>query len=543
MTKKSFLQGAAVLGGAGLIIKFLGAVFRIPLANIIGDTGMSYYQTSYPVYVLLLTLSTAGIPVAISRMVSEREAIDQFHEAYRVFRLSFWLLLGIGLASFAMLFFGARPIVTFLKNPEAYYAMRAIAPALLIVPLMAAFRGYFQGQQDMKPTAVSQVIEQVVRVGAGLTLAVLLFTRSLPLAAAGASFGATAGAGGGLIAILAIYFYRREALRRKIESQSSHVPREASRRILSQILIIAVPITIGASIMPIMNTIDVAIVMRRLTATGFSPAEAKALFGQLSGMVGPLINLPQVLTQAIAMSLVPAIAAHHRRQEIDQLQHNIELGFRAALILGVPSALGMMALAKPIMLLLYPAQPESAVNGALSLFILAFGILFLASVQTLTGVLQGIGQQMIPVRNLAIGAGCKVVVTYALTGIETININGAAIGTVIAYIVASTLNMMAVCRLTGARFNFQLTFFKPLLAGLTMAVAARILYVLLEAGLSHLELRASLTNAAATGGAVLFGGLVYGFMLLAARAVSEEELKLLPKGEKLTRLFKRYKKR
>ncbi|MDD2215155.1 MAG: oligosaccharide flippase family protein, partial [Eubacteriales bacterium] len=210
MGRKTFLQGAVILGIAGLIIKLLGAVFRIPLANIIGDTGMGYYQTAYPVYVLLLTLSTAGIPVAISRMVAERNALGHPYEAYRVFSVSFVLLFGIGIFSSALLFFGAEAIVNYLGNPGAKHAMMAIAPALFFVPMMAAFRGFFQGTQDMKPTAISQVAEQLFRVIIGLTLAILLISRGLEFAAAGASFGATAGAVGGLGTVILIFIYRRK---------------------------------------------------------------------------------------------------------------------------------------------------------------------------------------------------------------------------------------------------------------------------------------------------------------------------------------------
>lgn len=193
MAKKSFFKGAVILGIAGIIVKVFGAFFRIPLANIIGDTGMGYYQTAYPVYVLLLTLSTAGIPTAIARLVSERTTEGNHKEAYRIFTVSFRLLLAMGIVTSLLLFLGAPYIVQYMKGePEAIYSMRSIAPALLFVPIMAAFRGYFQGQQDMTPTASSQVIEQAFRVVFGLSMAVILLPAGLKFAAAGASAGAAA---------------------------------------------------------------------------------------------------------------------------------------------------------------------------------------------------------------------------------------------------------------------------------------------------------------------------------------------------------------
>lgn len=540
MEKKSFLQGAVVLGVAGLIIKVMGAIFRIPLANIIGDTGMGYYQTAYPVYVLLLTLSTAGIPVAISRMVAERNAVGKPEEAYRVFITSFKLLLVIGLGSFALLFFGAGYIVDYLGNPGAKMAMMAIAPALLFVPLMASFRGFFQGNQNMNPTAISQIMEQFFRVAVGLSLAIFLAKNSLESAAAGASFGATIGAIGGLAVVVIIFFKKKSSILGRASVNGNRQWEESSKQIVWGILAIAVPITIGAAIMPIMNTIDLAIVIKRLSATGFTPMEANNLYGQLTGMAGPLINFPQVLTQAIAMSLVPAVAASYKSGDREFLQYNVGLGLRTALVLGLPSAFGLMVLSQPIMVLLYPAQKASAINAAPSLLILSFGVIFLATVQTLTGVLQGVGKQLIPVRNLAIGALLKVLVTYFLTGIPSINIRGAALGTVCAYAVASFLNLLAVKKYTGVSLDFKDHMMKPLLSVLVMA---GIVYGS-HKGLAHL-LESSMSqgraNALATATAIILGALVYFAMLFVTKAINREDLGKIKGGNKLIALFERFK--
>ena len=283
MAKKSFIKGAAILGIAGILVKVLGAFFRIPLANLIGDVGMAYYQAVYPVYNIFLAVSTAGIPVAISKMVSERNAIGRYNEGYRVFKISFFLMFAIGIVSASLCFFGAEPYFTACKIPEAKYAMMALAPALLLVPMMASFRGYFQGNQNMTPTAISQVMEQVFRVVVGLALAYVFLSKGLEFSAAGAAFGATAGSIGGILVVIIIYFSGRGKYRVNIERSAGKIYESASS-ILLKIFAFAVPITLGAAIMPIMNAIDVPIVMNRLqNAAGFSPAEAKALYGQLSG--------------------------------------------------------------------------------------------------------------------------------------------------------------------------------------------------------------------------------------------------------------------
>lgn len=533
MSKKSFMQGAAVLAVAGLIIKFLGACFRIPLANFIGDEGMGFYQTAYPVYVLFLTLSTAGIPTAISRMVSERTAVENHYGAYRVFRVSFRLLFGIGLVSAIILFAGAGLIVDYVGRPEAVYSMRAIAPALLFVPIMAAYRGYFQGLQDMKPTAASQVVEQFFRVICGLSLAYFLAHDSIKIEAAGASFGATIGAVTGLAGIGYIFAKRKHKLNKKIRRSESikEFPFEKGKDIIKKILIIAIPITIGASIMPIMNTIDLAIVQRRLVDAGFTAHEANRLYGQLTGLAGPLINFPQVLTQAIAMSLVPAVAAARKVKDYDFLRSNVQWGLRSAMIVGAPSAFGLMALSQAIMLTLYPARPEAALSAAPCLFVMAFGVLFLSTVQTLTGVLQGIGRQMVPVRNLFIGAIAKIIVTYIATGISVINVKGAAAGTVTAYIIASVLNLIAVKRYTGSKFDLKLTWIKPIFSAVIMGIAVFSIHKIFAifAG-----------NAIATIIAIPAGGIVYLIMILVTGTITVEELQKFPKGDKLVSVLNRF---
>ena len=529
MAKKSFFKGAVILGIAGIIVKVFGAFFRIPLANIIGDTGMGYYQTAYPVYVLLLTLSTAGIPTAIARLVSERTTEGNHKEAYRIFTVSFRLLLAMGIVTSLLLFLGAPYIVQYMKGePEAIYSMRSIAPALLFVPIMAAFRGYFQGQQDMTPTASSQVIEQAFRVVFGLSRAVILLPAGLKFAAAGASAGAAAGGFFGLIGIFAIYMRRRSVIRENCRN-SPDGESEAAKSILWKIVVIAVPVTIGAAIMPIMTNIDLAIVVRRLVQSGYSSAEANSLYGQLSGFATPLINLPQVLTQAIAMSLVPAVASAFSAKDQEFLRYNTAFGIRTAMIIGMPCSVGLMVLSKPIMLLLYPAQQASAVNAAESLFILAFGAIFLSLVQTLTGILQGVKRQLIPVINLAIGAGIKVIITYVLTGIPSVNVKGAAAGTAAAYITAALLNYRAVRKYTGSRPNFSLTFGRPMLSAAIMGAIVWAIY----SGLSLLT-----GNTVATMVSVFCGVVVYGFCILRFKGITPDEIKMLPKGAKIVAMLR-----
>ncbi|WP_053955552.1 putative polysaccharide biosynthesis protein [Inediibacterium massiliense] len=527
MSSKSFLKGAAILGIAGIIVKIMGAFFRIPLGNMIGEEGMGYYQASYPIYVFLLTISTAGIPTAISKLVSEKNAVGDRYGAHRVFKVSFILLLGIGIVTSAMLFFGAKVIVGFIKNEGAYYSMLAIAPALLFVPIMAAFRGYFQGLQDMIPTAISQIIEQFGRTVVGIVLAIILLKRGTEVAAAGASFGAAAGAITGALMIIFIYYKRRN----KIMHEISLRPRgyeEAAGKILAKIFAIAVPITIGAAILPIMNMIDVAIVMRRLQAIGFSPEDANGLYGQLTGMAAPLINFPQIITVGLAVSLVPAISDASQRKDMNLVRENVQMGTRVSLLIGLPAAIGLVTLAKPIMLLLFPLRVQSAISAAGSLAILGFGVIFLTLVQTFTGVLQGLGRPTIPVINLFIGSFFKILATYSLTSIPSLNVKGAAIGTVTAYMVAALLNFFAVKRLTKTKFSVIQFLVKPIISVGAMGISVLFVYTRFIGVFGN-----RITTVAAVG----IGALIYGMMLIATGSITKDDFDILPGGSKIGKIL------
>ncbi len=530
MSKKSFMQGAVILGGAGIVIKIMGAFFRIPLGNLIGAEGMGYYQTAYPIYVLFLTLAVSGTPIAISKLVSERIAVGNHYEAHRVFRVSFIFLLAISIVSSSICFFGAGILVDAMGNSGAKYTMMAIAPALLFLPIAAAYRGYFQGMQDMGPTATSQIVEQFFRVVVGLFLAYFLIRFGKTYAAAGASFGATAGAAACIATMMAIYLKKKKTIAPLIEA-SPRENQESTKAILWNLLAIAVPVTIGAAIMPIMNTIDVTIVMRRLQATGWTLEQANAMYGQLTGMAAPLINLPQVLTMAVAMSLVPAVSSAFKQNDMEFLHYNAQLGMRTSIIIGLPCTFGLMILAEPIMILLYPLQRQSAIEAAPCLFIMAMGVVLLSTFQTMTGVLQGIGKQSIPVRNLFIGALVKVAVSYVLIGIPSINVLGAAIGTVLAYLTATILNYFSIRKHIGIRFEFRLTFLKPISAAVGMGLVTFVLFKVLFPILGN-NLAVLVTVAVA--------GVVYGVLLFATKSITEEELKRLPKGKSIIRVIHRF---
>ena len=537
MANSKILKGTAILGIAGIFVKILGAVFRIPLTALIGTEGMAYYGYAYPLYSLFLVIATAGIPVAISRMVSEKIAYNDFSGAQRVFRVSRWLLLAIGVFAFAVCFFGAELIAKYVsKDMGAVLPIKAIAPALIFVPVMSAYRGYFQGRQNMNPTAISQFIEQIFRVAVGLILASVMVAQGLEMAAAGATFGATVGSIAGLLIIMLIYALNKKAINYHIrQSRQIHTERrkkEKTMAIVKQILIIAIPITIGASILPLVNFADSAIVTRRLLDGGFTDVEARELWGQLSGYCNTMVGLPQVLTQAVAVAMVPAIAAAYKLRNRAEIDENINLGMRISMIIGMPCAAGMIALTEPILLLLFSSEAASAISAAPTLMVMCLGVPLMALLQTTNGILQGVNRQVLPMKNLAIGAVAKIILTYVLVAIPSLNIKGAAIGSVFVYGIALILNLRDMKRYTKVRVDFMLTYIKPTAASVIMGVCAFASYKILFGALG--------SNSLATLGAVVVGVIVYAVLILATKAITKEEIGRLPKGGKLVKILDKF---
>ena len=532
MTEKSLVKGAAVLAAAGIIVKVFGAAFRILLASFITDQGMAYYSPAYYIYAVLLVVSTSGIPIAISRMVSERYAIGRFDEADRVFRISRWLMIGLGAAGFIVLFFFAGAIASATRLEGSELAMQATAPALLLVPIMSSYRGYFQGQQLMAPTALSQTVEQIFRVVFGLLLAVLLMRGTLFAAsftdlqrgAAGGCFGASAGAVGGLAVMIFIYLLARKELKQRIR-RSTGGDRESAGSILKSIILIAVPITIGATLMPLVNLVDATVVNTRLLHAGFEPSVAKALYGQLTGFCEPIVALPQVLMSAIVMSIVPMVAAANKVNDTERLHGTISLGLRMSTIIAFPCAIGLIILAKPALTMLFFTQKESAANAAPSLQVLGASFILLALITIMTGILQGVGKQGYPVINLFIGLLFKVVLTWVLVGQPEINVVGAPLGTMAAYLIAAALDLICVIRFTSVKLPFHLMITKPFVSAAVMGIFVWGAYK----GLVWL----TGSNTLSTLAAIVIGVAVYGVMIIRTKTILREEMMELSIGRKL----------
>lgn len=530
-TSALLMKGATILVIAGIVSKIFGAIFRIPLTNMIGAEGQAYYSASYAVYNLLFVIATAGFPVAISRMVSSRIAERDFVNAHKSYKLAMKVSWALGIVSFLIMYFGAGAIAGFYKNPGSAASMKAISVALLFTPLVASMRGYYQGRQNMVPTGITEVIEQMVRVASGLTLAYMFYKTSLVKAAAGATFGASAGIMAAFLAMMIIY--ARDKNDRKKLLEDSVAREENDRDRLKELLGFLIPVTIGSAVMPIMFNIDAGMIPRRLLATGWDRVMADKLYGLMGGFCDPIINLPNIFIDAICISLMPAVTTAFTLKNKKDLDDNIKTGLKTMMIITYPCAIGLIVLAKPILTMLYYKKYDEAVMAVPALQILAVSIITLAIMRTFSTSLQGIGRMMLPVWNLLIGAGVKAVVSYILLGIPAININGAAFGSVLAYVTAGILNYRALKKYADVSLDVKSIFIRPLIAALIMGAAAIVSYKLLFMITS--------SNSISTLIAILIAAAVYFVTAFLTGAVTKDEIELIPKGELIYRLAVRLK--
>lgn len=523
--KGSFVQGAAILGIAGLVVKVIGAAFRIPLANTIGLIGTSYYDTAYPYYSWLLVISTSGLPTAISKMVSERVTLGDYRGAHRVFTTAMQILCCIGLLTSILMFFGSDYIARLHMLPEAAYCFKALAPALFFVALMCAYRGYMQGMQQMVPTAISQVVEQVGKLVVGLSLAFMLLDQGPEYAAMGALIGVTVSELLALVYVMLSYRRRWPRIRARLERS---VRREVEP-VASRLLAIALPITIGASISPLASVVDSALIIRILLKLGYAKETAQTAFSLMRTNVATLTNMPGVLTMALAMSLVPAISAFSAKRDHAGIQDTARLGLKLALIIGLPCAVGLFVLASPILSMLYPNLTEGELTLATELMhTSSIGVIFLSLVQSMTGVIQGMGKPNVPVFNLFIGFVLKVASLLALMNIPQVNIQGAAVSTVVCYAFAGIADTIYVIRRAKLHLGLVDVLLKPLLSSGVMGFVVFMIYSFMQ-DMGHRVL--------STLAAVAVGVFAYGVMAIYFRFFTREELAYIPGGNQIRRIM------
>ncbi len=528
LKKTSFVAGAAILAFAGVLCKIIGVLIRIWAYDIIGEAGMVFYEVVFPFYSWLLIISSSGVPTAISRMVSERFSTGDFAGARRVFRRALILLAAVGLLTTAILYFGAGFFAnTVLGKDDTYIlSFTALAPALFFVSCMCAYRGYLQGAQHMTGTGLSQLMEQVVKCIVGLILAARWIARGPEYGAAGLLLGITISE---FVALLVVIAFRMKNRRLYMPLDASRTP-ASDQKVIPELLRIAIPITLGASIIPITSMLDVKMIFACM-GRYMEEAAVDQRYVALSTNVRSLINLPASLTTALAMSIVPAIAGARARQDTEGMHHFAGLGLKLSMAIGMPCAVGLFALGGPIIQMLFRSiQPDSLAIATSIMHVASVSVIFISLVQTMTGALQGMGRQQWPVWSLLIGGVLKVISNYIFLSMPSVNILGASISNVVCYGVAGIIDTILVLKVTGLRVRVWNMFLKPLVCSLTMGAAVHFAYRALCA------IRPGTVTTLAS---VLVGVGIYLLMAMMTELFTAEELDSIPGGGRIKRFLRK----
>ena len=538
--KSTFFGGAAILAASAILVKVIGAIYRIPLGNILSDEVMADYNSAYNIYNFFLTISTAGLPVALSKTISEANALGRHNQVQRTFRVAFITFLILGLLSFFCMTVLAAPMAQIvISNPKAVYCVMALAPSVLCVCIMSAFRGYFQGHFNMMPTGISQVIEAFFKLVVGLALALFLVNviQKPELGSVGAIIGVSCGSVVALLYILFLFFRDRK---RRQRIHATDRP-DGSMHILSNLLKLAIPITLGSAATSLVTLIDTKLVMSQLTnifenvdglllnADGTGPAldAARNLYGIYSKTMS-IYNLPFSMMVPLTACIIPAVSASLARRDHLGAQKVSESALRIGLLLALPMGMGLFALGGPIMGLLFPTIDVEVAGPLLS--VLGLASIFVALQLLCNSILQANGMVNLPILAVIIGGVVKVVVNFILVGNPDIRINGAPVGTLTCFIVISALEIFIIRRSIPAPPSFLRAFLKPFVPSVIMAAAAWATYGLLTNFL-HMG------NSLATIGGIGVGVVVYLVLVLALRVLSREDLELMPKGDKIAKIL------
>lgn len=518
MAKESFLRGAFILALASGISRVLGIIYVVLLPRIILDQGMGLVQIVKPIQYFAVVIAILGMPTAVAIIVAEKAAQGLTRSIIRVLRISLIVTFITGTISLIILLASARFFsYNIIKDPGVYLGILALSPSVLLYAIGGSLRGFFQGLQHMAPTAVSQVIDQVVRIGVTLVLAVILLPKGIEYAAAGVAFGSVVGELVCVIVLALFYFLQKQSLLAKVAAKQKPLARKDNEgwgELSSRLIRLALPIVLTTIIWPIMQMLDTLIVPGRMHAAGFSISQVRDWMGYL-GMALTLCQFPNIITVALSTSLVPAISEAAVSGGKRLVARRVEEALRIALLFGLPSFVGLYILAEPISQMLF-----NYAQVGIPLKILAFGTITLGIIQATTGVLEGLGFVLIPVKNLLVGVTVKLLLNYFLTGLPGLGVLGAAWGSTIGWFVIAILNVYAVFKRVGFAVRLDDFFIKPALASSMMGIIVYFSYNILITWCNN-------TVACLT--AIIGGALLYFLTLTTLGAIKEKDILLIPK--------------
>ena len=532
---QSYIKGAAILAATVAVTKVIGAIYKIPLYNLLGDEGTAHFQVTYTIYNLLLTIAMAGVPVALSRLISAAHSVGCDRQGSRIFKVAMPTFMLIGLICGGAMYIWAQEIADLMGDPEIADGIRCLSPAVFFYCMVAVYRGYSQGHGDMIPTAISQILEVLCKLFFGLAIAWILLRRGYgtPTVSAGTFAGITIGL---LLSVPVMAYYKRRAAKRNSYRLDGGDPSVLSyRETLDQIFRISIPITLGASVLNIITLVDTKLVLLRLqNGAGYDYMTAKVLYGAYSKAL-TLFNLPAAFIVPVTVSVVPAIAAAIARKEHDSAGEVMTSAVKVTNLIGLPAAAGLLILSFPIYSGLYWGSNE---NGPALLAILGIASYFVCLQLITTAILQASGFERLSMLTLPLGGIVKVVAIWFLVGSPSIGIYGSPISTIICYFCISAFNIWFIRRYQTVRPDFLKATLRPFVCTVIMAVAAFAVYWLgmrafgdwFAASRIHMLIIMCVSVAVAVA--------VYAAAIILLGAVTREDLQLLPKGEKIADFLK-----
>lgn len=588
--KQSMLNGALVLVAATLTVKVIGLLYKIPLTNMIGEVGMGYFSAAYELYTPILSISMAGIPVAVAKMVSQDVALHKYNDVKRLYNISARLFLLVGLIGTLLVLIMAWPYSYYINGrKEAIYSVVSVAPAVFFCCGMSIYRGYYEGLRNMFPTAISQVIEALGKLVIGLIFSWSIMKYGMaqfsagnavfgqtvaneaealsaiyPFAAAGAVLGVTSGTALGMVYTVLRHKIKGDGITRTDLVNSP--PAEAPSVLRKQLIAFAVPVVLSSLILNVTNLIDAFTIRKCLVYVTEKHLDIlKGMYGAsfemsqtldkdipmyLSGCYSTAINfknLVPMITLNLGVSALPVLSAAWATRDHKNVKTTIESVVRITMLIAFPAGIGMAVLAKPVLTLLYSSRPGLIPIATPIMAMYGYATALMAASTPITNMLQAVGRTDVPMHSMMIGAVVKVVMNLILISNPHINIMGAPVSTIVFYIIIVTLNLTTLLKTTKAKLNWNSILLKPFFCSVLCGVTAWACYGLCNKGLSKVIsadgiLGVSMLNAsnASTVIAIIAAMIIYAVALLLIKAISKDDVVMLPKGEKIAKILEKY---
>ena len=544
-TKKdsNFLVQGSILAAASIISRIIGLLYRLPMTDIIGDTGNNYYSCAFEIYNIMLIISSYSLPLAVSKLVSARMAKGQRTAAYQILKgaLAFAAIAGVIVAF--VVYFGAEYFTSLLQTPLSIFALKILAPVLIVVALLGVLRGFFQGLGNMVPSAISQIIEQIVNAIVSIWAAYVLFEYGSKIGqvlgdperygaaygAAGGTLGTNLGAVSALLFMIFVFSLYMRSFKKKMKRERN-VEVDSFGYTMKILIITIIPVLLSSTIYNISGILDQGLFKNIATMQGYTVNEIDVWWGVFSGKYKVLINVPISIASAMAASSVPSLSASFAAGDKEAVNSRINAAIRFIMVIALPCCVGLAVLAKPIFTLLFPGTISSLDSANMMMWVGAIAVVFY-SLSTLTnGLLQGIDQLKIPVKNAAIALVAHVILLICLMLFFRLNIYAVVIANAFFAFLVCVLNAIALQRHSGYKQEFQKTFLIPAIASLVMGVIAFGAYTL-----CFMVCKNNLISIIIS---IVLAVIVYVAALLLLKGLDEDEILKFPKGYLLVQLAK-----